>query len=163
MFTDIDIFKELREHAQRQGFSIWRTPVIWHKGDDGHSPLGRGGFVRTYEIFLVLIKGQKEFKAATPDIKSFKRAARSDRVHAAEKPIELLSHLISLCCERGDAVLDPCCGSGPIFEAATREAVKATGIEIDPEYHAIAASRLVQEAQKSEQNDGIGSAAELLG
>lgn len=167
MFTDVDIFLELREHAQRQGYSIWRTPVVWHKGDDGHSPLGRGGFIRTYEIFLVLIKGQKEFKSATPDVKSFKRALRSDRVHAAEKPVDLLSHLISLCCDPGDHVLDPTCGSGPIFEAATKQKVKATGIEIDPEYHAIACGRLQgtpEEPTPEEVAESNASAArELLG
>jgi len=161
MFTDFDIFKELRDHGARQGYSIWRTPVIWHKGDEGHSPLGRGGFVRTYEIFLCLIKGQKEFKAATPDVKSFKRAARSDRVHAAEKPIELLSHLISLTCEPGDSILDPTCGSGPIFEAATSQKVRATGVEIDPEYHALAAARLAGELEEVADSEGEGSGASV--
>lgn len=161
MFTDFDIFKELRDHGARQGYSIWRTPVIWHKGDEGHSPLGRGGFVRTYEIALVLIKGQKEFKVATPDVKSFKRAARGDRVHAAEKPVDLLAHFISLTCEPGDSVLDPTCGSGPIFEAATSQKVRATGVEIDPEYHALAAARLAQEGETDEQDLGRGSGADV--
>ncbi len=166
LFTDFDIFKELREHGARQGYTPWRTPVIWHKGDEGHSPLGRGGFVRTYEIFLVLIKGQKEFKAATPDVKSFKRATRSDRVHAAEKPIDLLSHLISLTCEPGDNVLDPTCGSGPIFEAATAQKVRATGVEIDPEYHALACQRLAKPGEaedEAREADTPGLAAGLLG
>lgn len=168
LFCDFEHFKELRDHGARQGYSLWRTPVIWHKGDEGHSPLGRGGFIRTYEIFLVLIKGQKEFKGATPDVKSFKRAARSDRVHAAEKPVELLSHLISLTCEPGDCVLDPTCGSGPIFEASTAQRVQATGIEIDPEYHALACARLAKPSLGSDSEEEVditdhpGAAASLL-
>ena len=81
-------------------------------------------------------------------------------MHAAEKPNELLSHLISLCCDPGDTILDPCAGSGPIFDAATSQRCKATGIEIDPEYHAIACSRL---AGKPEETSAEGAAKELLG
>lgn len=164
LFCDFEHFHDLQAHAERMAFTTWRTPVIWRKGEDGHAPWGRGGFARTYEVFLYLTKGQKDLKQTTPDIKDFRRPLRSDRVHAAEKPVDLLSHLISISTDPGDSILDPCCGSGPIFPAATKAKVRATGIEIDPEYHAQACSRLTEEPEQEleEEAESEASADELL-
>ena len=151
MFTDIDHFVTIREWAKQHAFSAWRTPLIWKKGDEGFAPWGREGFARTYEIAIFLSKGQKGLKGGGPDIKEFKRPSRADRAHAAEKPIALLEHLLSISTDPGDIVLDPTCGSGPIFPAATRAGVRAIGIELDEDYHAKAAARLAN--PEAEQED----------
>ncbi len=145
LFCDIEHFLTLREYAAQQAFTPFRTPIIWQKGIDGQTPWGKTGFVRTYEIFALFTKGAKGIKFPSPDIKEFKRPPRSDRIHAAEKPVDLLAHLLSIAGDIGDHVLDPCCGSGPIFEASTQQKMIATGIEIDPSYHALACSRLTKE------------------
>ena len=164
LFCDFDHFLTLREHAGRMGYTTWRSPVIWHKGEDGHAPWGRGGFIRTYEIFALFVKGAKELKAGGPDVKRFTRPARSERAHAAEKPIDLLVHLLSIAGNAGDTVLDPCCGSGPTLAAASRLKMRATGIELDPEYHAQALARLANPAEEAEdaQEPLMASGAELL-
>lgn len=152
MFTDIDHFVTIREFAKQHAFTAWRTPVIWRKGDEGFAPWGREGFARTYEIAIFLSKGQKGLKGGGADIKDFKRPSRADRAHAAEKPVALLEHLLSIAGDPGDVVLDPTCGSGAIFPAATRARMRAIGIELDPDYHAKAAARLAD--GEEEQEDG---------
>lgn len=96
---------------------------------------------------LFFVKGEKELKGGGPDVKSFKRPARSERGHAAEKPVSLLGYLLSISGDAGDHILDPCCGSGPVLEAATAQRMKATAIEIDPDYHALACARFTTPAE----------------
>ena len=153
IFCDFEHFKEIREYAQQQGFTAWRSPIIWQKGEEGHAPWGKGGFVRTYEIFGFFTKGQKELKGGGPDIKRFARPPRSERGHAAEKPVALLAHLLSIAGDRGDWVLDPCCGSGPVLEAGTAQGMKVTAIELSPDYHSQAVARLAAEAPTAEGDD----------
>lgn len=147
LFCDVEHFVELRNYATQQAFTPWRCPLIWHKGAEGHAPWGKGGFVRTYEMCLFFVKGEKELKGGGSDVKEFKRPQRSTRGHAAEKPAALLGHLLSLAGDAGDMVLDPCCGSGPILEAATAQRMKCTAIELDPDYHALACARLTAHAE----------------
>lgn len=135
LFCDIDHFLTLRTFAQQQAWSCWRTPLIWKKGTDGHSPWGRAGFIRTTELILFAVKGQKELiYPGGPDVLEFKRPGRAERVHSAEKPIALLRHLIKISTLPGQTVLDPCAGSGPIITAASQEKVKAIAIEKEEDY-----------------------------
>lgn len=148
LFCDIDHYTILREAAKRQCYSTWRTPLVWQKGMDGHAPWGRNGFIRTYELILYAVKGQKELNVpGGPDIISVARTARNERVHAAEKPVKLLEKLLSLCTLQGDRVLDPCAGSGPILDAATNLRLRATAMELDPNYHREALARASEGAQ----------------
>lgn len=162
IFCDFEHFRDLRDHAARMAFTPWRTPVIWQKGQDGHAPWGQLGFTRTYEIFLFLSKGEKGLKLGGPDIKEFKRPARNERSHAAEKPVALFSHLLSIAGDPGDVVLDPCCGSGPVLEAANAAKMKAIAIERDPDYHALACARLSRAAEAPEEAEIVEEENELL-
>ena len=150
MFCDPDRFAYYREAALKQAFSVWRTPLIWHKtgAASGFAPWGAGGFIRSYEMILFATKGRKILTSpGGPDVLQVDRVHHSNRQHAAEKPVELLLKLIKLACIPGDHVLDPCCGSGSIFAAANEAHMVATGIEIDPAYHATAGARILKAAE----------------
>ncbi len=143
LFCDPEHFIKLRVFAEQQAFSTWRKPLIWYKGKEGHAPWGINGFVYTYECILFFIKGQKALvESPGPDVISVERVSRFEKLHAAEKPAELYARLLSISSRPGDSILDPCCGSGPIFSAAAGRNLSITGIELDPIYHAMAASRL---------------------
>lgn len=159
MFCDIEHFIRLRDHGARQAYTSWRTPLIWRKGDEGQAPWGKEGFTRTYEICLFLTKGEKALKGGGPDVVDFKRPPRGDRSHAAEKPVALLTYLLTKSCDPGDQVLDPTCGSGPILEAASEAKVKAIAIEKDQDYFNFAASRL---AKAQEGSQASARQSELL-
>jgi site-specific DNA-methyltransferase (adenine-specific) len=62
--------------------------------------------------------------------------------HVCEKPISLLSHIISVSSRPGDTVLDCFAGSGTTGVAAVNLGRQFIGIEIDPEYFKIAKKRI---------------------
>lgn len=162
LFCDVDHFVHLREAAKRQCYTPWRTPLIWQKGTDGHAPWGRAGFIRTHELILYVVKGQKELvSAGGPDIINVPRPARNARVHAAEKPVELLEKLLTLSTLQGDHVLDPCAGSGPILDAATRLRLHATAIEKDSNYHKEALARISEGALNASENGDDGDDSDV--
>ena len=150
LFCDIEHFTRLRELSKQFAFTPWRTPVIWHKGQDGFAPWGREGFIRTYESILILSKGEKGLCApgGSDVIKDITRTKRSERVHAAEKPVELFNYLLDRGAVAGDTILDPCMGSGPILEAASRMRMRCIGIEKDESYYAEACARLSKPAEE---------------
>ena len=57
---------------------------------------------------------------------------------------ELPTWLIKLFTAEGDLVLDPFVGSGTTVEAAKLLGRRYCGIDIDPEFHLLAASRVVE-------------------
>jgi site-specific DNA-methyltransferase (adenine-specific) len=64
--------------------------------------------------------------------------------HPTEKPVDLMSRLISQNTMKGDVVLDPFLGSGTTAVAAKLLGRKCIGIEIDESYCKIAAIRCSQ-------------------
>lgn len=64
-----------------------------------------------------------------------------ERVHPAQKPVELIAQLLRVC---GDTVLDPFMGSGATGEAAHRTGKRFIGIEIEQRYFDIACERIEQ-------------------
>jgi site-specific DNA-methyltransferase (adenine-specific) len=66
------------------------------------------------------------------------------QVHQTVKPIKLMSELVSLFTDEGEAILDPFMGSGTTLRAAKDLGRKAIGIEIEERYCEIAAKRMAQ-------------------
>ena len=60
-----------------------------------------------------------------------------------------MAYLCRLVTPKGGLILDPFCGSGSTGKAAVREGFNFTGIELDPEYAAIAEARIEAEAAKA--------------
>ena len=81
------------------------------------------------------------------------KASKKDRGegnnHPTVKPAELMAYLCRLVTPPGGVVLDPFMGSGSTGKAAVREGFHFMGIEMDPEYLAIAEARIRHEANKN--------------
>ncbi len=73
---------------------------------------------------------------------SVPRKEKSLGGHPTQKPVALLKRMIECCTNPGDLVLDPFMGSGTTGVACVELKRKFVGIEIDPEYTAIASRRL---------------------
>lgn len=69
-------------------------------------------------------------------------AARNGNHHPTVKPTDLMRYLCRLVTPRGGLVLDPFAGSGSTGRAALMEGFQFIGIELDPEYAAIADARI---------------------
>jgi site-specific DNA-methyltransferase (adenine-specific) len=65
--------------------------------------------------------------------------------HPAQKPADMMRHLVERVTPPGGVVLDPYAGSGSTLVAASQTGRKAIGIEIEERYCEIAAKRLGQE------------------
>ena len=68
----------------------------------------------------------------------------SNRNHSAAFPIELPTWFIKLFTAEGDVVLDPFVGSGTTTQVAKEMGRNFVGIDINPEYAALAASRVLE-------------------
>lgn len=64
------------------------------------------------------------------------------KVHPTEKPVALMSQLIEASSEAGDVVVDFTMGSGTTGVACVQTGRNFFGIELDPEYFAIAKQRI---------------------
>ncbi len=140
LFCDVEHFLPLRDSVTASRWQPWRVPIIWHKGTTGHAVWGPKGLRRSYECILVARKGSKPFNYLGTDLIDIPNL--KDREHAAQKPVALYEELLRRSCIAGDRVLDPCCGSGTIFEAATNLRLRATGIEPNANYANLARSRM---------------------
>lgn len=136
MFCDIDLFQWLKATGANMGWVPFRTPLVWQKSEsEGLAPWGQQGPRRTTEYLFYATKGQKGLLASPVDVFTVKRVPRHERIHAAEKPVELLRRLVECSTLPGDLVLDPCCGSGSTLVACRELKRRAIGIEKDEDYY----------------------------
>jgi len=142
IFTDQQHFDWLCSAASAAGWVPWRRPIIWQKSkSEGLAPWGRQGFRHVYEIIFFATKGQRGLIHSPIDILEARRVSRADRMHGAQKPVDLLRQLIECATMMGESVLDPCCGSGSTLQAMRQTKRKGLGIELNLEYYNIALTR----------------------
>ena len=60
---------------------------------------------------------------------------RYPKIHPTQKPISVLSKLISIFTDEGDVVIDPCCGSGSTLRACAELNRHCFGFEISKEFY----------------------------
>jgi ParB-like chromosome segregation protein Spo0J/DNA modification methylase len=135
LFCDLSNFQKLNALFTLAGWDVWPRPFIWYKGNVGAYPSPELGPRYTYECILFANKGQRKVTALYHDVIDIPQELKHD--HPAGKPSEVYHNLLKRTVNPGDSVLDPFCGSGPIFPAATRLKCRATGIEISEKYHAM--------------------------
>ena len=145
VFCDLDNYHELKRIMQSAGWYVFRTPFICTKPNSGRVPLPDQGPRRQWEMILYAIKGKKKTTAIYPDV--ITTFADPGLGHGAQKPVALFDDLLKRSVRPGDSVLDCFAGSGTIFPAAHNHKVKATGIELNPEYYGICLKR-VEELDK---------------
>jgi site-specific DNA-methyltransferase (adenine-specific) len=128
------------------GWTPFRTPVIWDKLHQGIGPWQTEGFQRRYELILFCTKGAKGLNAPIPDVLTFKRVPKEQRIHGAQKPTDLLRTLIEATTLYGDTVLDPFAGSGSTLVAAGAANRRAIGIELDDDSYLAATANVFGKA-----------------
>lgn len=77
------------------------------------------------------------------------RTSGAKNKHPTVKPVDLMAYLLRLVTPPGGIPFDPFMGSGSTGVAAMREGFQFIGIEMDPEYLAIAEKRIAWEAGKA--------------
>lgn len=77
------------------------------------------------------------------------RDSSTPKVHPTQKPVPLLERLIEIFTDKGDVVIDPCCGSGSTLLAAAQMGRRAYGFEIKKEFYKAAKEKVLSRVQMS--------------
>jgi site-specific DNA-methyltransferase (adenine-specific) len=91
----------------------------------------------------------------SPSGKFDSEKAPSKNFHPTIKPINLMQYLVRLITPPNGIVLDPFMGSGTTGVACKLEGVSFVGIEMNPEYHEIAAARIENFIEESELPENL--------
>lgn len=154
VFCDIDHFHWLRDEFSAAGWQCFRTPLIWYKRTGNRAPLPDSGPQRKYETILYAIKGKRPVLRMAPDVLDY--LPDSNLGHSAQKPVALFEDLLRRTCLPGNSVLDPFCGTGPIFAAAHSLKCRATGLELDQSSYGIAVKRIEGLRAQQELDMAVG-------
>ena len=130
------------------GFVV-RNRLVWTKPTHGAGDLATT-YGPQHETIFFASKGRHELRGRRDGdvwLESFgpDGCFRKGKQHPTEKPIPLLSWLVSKSSDAGGIILDPFMGSGTTLRAAKDLGRKAIGIELEERYAEIAAKRMAQE------------------
>jgi site-specific DNA-methyltransferase (adenine-specific) len=110
-----------------------------------------------HETAFLLAKGSPPMYGRPPsDVIDWVRVAAAR--HPNQKPVGALAPLLACYCPGGGHVLDPFMGSGSTLRAAKDLGLRATGIEIEPEWCAYARLRLAQGVLPFGEDREVGGA-----
>jgi DNA modification methylase len=155
LFTDIKHWDWLQISAANLGWTPFRRPLIWGKSDgEGLAPWGSSGPRITTEFIFYATKGQKGLLSSPIDYLRVNRVPRNERIHAAEKPVELVRRLIEISTLPNDYVLDPCAGSGSTLVACKESRRRGLGIELDLDHYNTALANLYTGEVNNEPSHG---------
>ncbi len=117
--------------------------LVWFKGNQGGRGDLQAGFSRNWEAVIHAAKGRRPLNRPRPKtVIRYDWSSSKMRLHPTEKPVGLMTFLLSKCCLRGDAVVDPFMGSGPVIRAAKSLGLRAVGVELDEGYCRAAIARV---------------------
>ncbi len=129
-------------------FAAWKKAgfrvvghIVFNKGYASSSR-----FVRyQHESAFLLAKGNPALpENPIPDVLPWRYSG--NKYHPTQKPLDAMKTLVEAFSKPGDLVLDPFAGSGTTCVAAYQAGRNYLGIELDPNYYAIASQRLATEA-----------------
>jgi len=132
-------------------------PLIWDKKVSFNGYYWR----HQHEIILFGVRPEKhKIPTGDGDILRYSAVKVDKRMHPAEKPIDLLSHIIRATASEDATILDPFLGSGTTAYCAKKLGRKCIGIEISEDYCRIAAQRCAQavlplEVEQVKQGQGV--------
>ncbi len=142
-FTRWDVQQTFIDAMKLAGFKV-KSEVIWDKVLHGMGDTA-AAFAPSHENIIFAIKGKYSFPGRRPrDLVTYQKLASSQMIHPTEKPVGLLTNLISSVTKPGDLIIDPFAGSGSTCVAAKKTGRRFIGIELDDE-HFKNASRRIEE------------------
>lgn len=144
-------FQWLSNQMVSAGWLVAPRPVIWIKRESGQNNQPEKWFSAAYEFILFARKSESSLVLqGRPDWIQCDPVVPSQRLHQAEKPVDLCKELVARCCLPGQTMVDPCMGSAALVEAGFRMKLMVQGCEKDDASYATAVARMskVKEASK---------------
>ena len=122
--------------------------IVWDKATGG---LGNG-YRGQHELIVHASKGVADMNRDIYQTNVIQCGRESNAAHPSPKPEQLMLALMSVMVRKGDLILDPLMGCGPVLTASKLWGAKSIGIEINEQYCEIAANRLTQSVLDFERN-----------
>ena len=145
IFIGFEYFEITRKLFIEAGWQVRIKPLIWIKREIGQCNVPYAWPSSCYETILMARKdNSKLIVEGKPDWFQHDPVLPSQRLHQAEKPVELLKELIRRTCLPGSMIYDPAMGSGSTLEAALRMNMLAIGCDIMEESYSGALQRITQ-------------------
>ena len=135
-FTDWRQLPTTTDAIQAGGW-VWRGIAAWDKTEAARPQKGRYRNQCEYAVWGSA-GGLADDGICAPGVFRYS-VASEEKHHIAGKPVSLYSDMLAIC---GDTILDPFMGSGTTLVACQRLGRSGIGIEIDPDYFAIACKRV---------------------
>lgn len=151
LFCAFDQLHYFIELGQRYGFKHY-IPLVFRKNYSAQVLKANMKIVGNCEYGLVLYKdklpkfnneGRMIFNCI-----EYPRDNKTPKVHPTQKSVPLLKFLIELFTDKGDVVIDPCCGSGTTLLAAAQCGRRAYGFEIDKSFYKLAKEKILVNIQQ---------------
>jgi site-specific DNA-methyltransferase (adenine-specific) len=132
----------LRDELQKSGFIVDPYPFIWLR-DRSAPPDGFARYSKTYDPALIASKGKPRFiRPNLPNTHAVPSVRGAERLHAAQKPVELMRKFIEDMTIPGCTVVDMFAGAGSTGVAALRANRRVILFEYEPANCLIIRSRL---------------------
>ena len=133
----IDYFKQqIEQHFKLKNILIW-IKNNWSAGDL------KGAYAKQTEFILFANKGRHLLNGARDtDTLYYNRVVGNMQLHQNQKPVDLLTFLITKSSKPNDTILDCFMGSGSTGVACLQTNRNFIGIELEPKYYEIAEQRI---------------------
>ena len=130
----MDYYQLTLERLTAMGWRVNPFPLVWYKSDNiGILPDANRGPRRIYETAFFASRGDRLVVKAVSNVVA--APGGNKEIHMNEKPIEMLTKFMEMCCDENSFVLDPTAGSANALRAAKRlGAASVLGLERDPEF-----------------------------
>ena len=146
MFVGIDDLILYKTELPKLGFAVQNLPLIWFKNNIVSMGKRSWEYDRDYEFVLVAVKGSPALvnPGKTSSLFNYSAIPGQFLKHPNEKPLNILSEIISHCTFEGAVILDPFAGVGSTLVAAKKLERRYIGVEREHKYYKIAEGRLKQ-------------------
>ena len=130
------------------GFKVSDIPAIWYKGAQGQTASPDTMLGSCYEPFFVCRKGDAKLtKPGRSNVFDFAPLPPSRKIHATEKPQELMVELLETFTFPGVRCVVPFLGSGSTLRAAYRTGRIAFGWDLSKEHRQAFLARVAEDEQ----------------
>ena len=152
IFFSFHNYYDLVTNLRLAGLEVSDVPIIWDK--QASTTVFKGyNFMSAYEPILFGYKPPRTKRLAEPckNIIQCKGVPKKEKLHAFEKPLDLLTRFIKQSSNLGDIVFDPTAGSAAVLAAALQVGRNPVGFELDKEHYVRGLSRLQDEKEFLEE------------
>jgi DNA modification methylase len=147
-FADYRTEHEFRAVLENLGFTI-QNVCVWDKTSMGLGGTKPINYRTQYELFIfATFDDPRLLNDRGADVFQHPRADTTEQSHPTEKPVGLLSQLVTNSTQEGDTVLDPFMGSGTTAIAAIQNQRDYIGFEVDEENYRPVIERRIGEAKR---------------